>query len=141
MEAKIKNAASPLPADLEQVLKDWQAGKEVRSLELGHSQQEERHPDGSHSLVPLAVRNDQARAYAYFFHLIELFKLNGVPRTFELFQTACDAYEELFREETDELTKGEVDGAESLAWKALTQGWARAIDGFKETQYIQVRKP
>lgn len=137
-------AERKIRGDVLQALADWKAGKPVRSVELGHVHRTIENPGGSPRIdVENHYHQDQDRAYAYCFHLIELFSLNGVPSKHEDFAGACDAYEELFREidENAGMTDEERDGAESLAWKALQFGWARAIEGHKDSQYIEVRNP
>jgi hypothetical protein len=131
-----------IKADVLQALDDWNAGKPVQSIELGHVHRMKEHPGGA-PFIDFSKRlpTEQERAHAYCFHLIGLFKLNGVPESHELFLDACDEYEELFREDDATLTAEELDGAESLAWKALLVGWKRAIDGHADGRYIEVTKP
>jgi hypothetical protein len=131
-----------IKADVLQALADWKAGKPVRTLELGHVHRMKEHP-GLSPLIDSSehLRHDQERAHAYCFHLIELFQLNGVPETHEGFMKACDAYELVFRDGNNDLTAEELDAAESLAWKALLVGWAKAIDGHKDSAYTTITKP
>jgi len=49
--------------------------------------------------------------------------------------------EQKFRETDNDLTAEELDAAESLAWKALHVGWRRAIDGHRDSMYIEVSRP
>src|ERR1700674_1381908 len=122
-----------LKPDVLQALKDWKAGKPVKSVELGHVHRMKDQPPFSPTIdASKHLHQDQDRAHAYAFHLIELFQLNGIPAEHESFLKACDEYEVLFRAEEEggheEMTPEEMDGAESLVWKALLFGWARAVD-------------
>ena len=131
-----------LRKDVLKALEDWKAGKSVRGPELGHVHRMQENP-GSSPLINMNehVHCDQDRAYAYCFHIIEHYAaFGGPPSTHEEFQKDCDALEAQVRRKLD-LTAEELDGAESLAWKALLFGWARAIDGHKDAHYIEVAKP
>jgi hypothetical protein len=133
MPAKIKS-------DTLAALADWQAGKPVRGLELGHVYRMKEHP----GLSPLVDRSqrvdrDQERAYAYCFYLVDCFKLNGVPAEHEDFLKACEDYDCAFPE-VDNLTEEEELAAQSLVWKALLVGWRKAIDGHSEASYIEVKR-
>jgi hypothetical protein len=138
--------------DVLQALQDWQAGKPVKSLELGHVHRMTDVP-GFGPKIDLSVRlyNDQERAHAYLFHILSHFahitELTGLlPHSHENFLTMCDTIEAEFRKngnltmhpEAAELTAEEMDGAESLAWKALHVGWARAIAGHDASRYIEI---
>src|SRR6266851_2970318 len=127
--------------DVLQALQDWKAGKPVDTLEIGHVHRMKEVPGFSPTIdTSQHLHQDQDRAHAYVFHLIELFQLNGVPAEHEDFLKACDDYELTFdwgveiqvvagggwRKDVEELNS-ERDAAESLAWKALRFGWARAI--------------
>lgn len=136
-----------IKSDVLQALETWKAGKPVRSLELGHAHHMIEHP-GMMPKIDFSKRidRDQERAHAYLFHLIELFSVNGVPKDHETFLEACDEYEQTF--DWGELSLAdrhtfdtERNGAESLAWKALTVGWKRAIDGHGEASYIEISRP
>jgi hypothetical protein len=138
--------ASRIKPDVLQALQDWKAGKPVKSLELGHVHRMKDVPGFSPTIdASEHLHRDQDRAHAYLFHLIELFSLNGVTEDHDAFLAACDEYEQTF--DWGELPVKEADvfneernGAESLAWKALRFGWARAIEGHKDSLYIEVRK-
>jgi hypothetical protein len=133
--------ASKLKPDTLQALADWKAGKPVRSLELGHSFRMKEHP-GLSPMIDESVRlqNDNERAHAYCFHIVEYFSDADVPfpADHETFSKACDILEEKFRGDNAGLTAEELVGAESLAWKAIVVGWRRAIDGHKEVEYVEV---
>jgi len=135
---------SALRKDVLKVLKDWKAGKPVRSLELGHVHRMKENP-GSSPLIDINqhFHQDQDRAHAYLFHILEAFAHEDVrlPTTYEQFAGTCDILEAGFRDATEGLTAEELDGAESLAWKVLLFGWTRAIDGHKDAQYIEVTRP
>lgn len=147
MSGKIK-------ADVLQALDDWRSGKLLRVPELGHvhamkhSEEEmQAHPNRRQE-VDLSKRlaTDQERAYAYVFHLIDLFSLNGIPESHEAFSEACDSYEQTFEWGELPIAEKEVfnterDAAESLAWKALIIGWKRAIASHGEERYIEVVNP
>jgi hypothetical protein len=136
-----------LKPDVLAVLKDWEAGKPIKSVELGHIHRMKDVPGFSPTIdTSEHLFQDQQRAYDYAFHLIELFKINGVPGDHGDFLKACDEYEQTF--DWGEVGPGghhgldhERNGAESLVWKALRFGWARAIEGHKESAYITVTKP
>ena len=134
-----------LRADVLKVLADWKAGKAIRSLELGHVHRMKEVPGGS-PLIDIGqhFHQDQERAHAYLFHILSYFEEHGVPTsglTWEGFETLCDGFEKQFREDVEGLTAEELDGAESLAWKALLFGWAKAIDGHKDANYVEVTRP
>jgi hypothetical protein len=140
--------SSRIKSDVVKALDDWNAGKPVRSIELGHTHRMthseeymQSNPNARNS-VDLSKRlsNDQERAHAYVFHLIELFKLNGVPQDHETFLGACDDFDLTFPD-AEHLTEEEKIAGRSLAWKALLVGWARAIDGHREARYIEVSRP
>ena len=110
-----------------QAIDAWKQGKSIRSLVLGNHQA------------------DQDRAYAYAFHLLELFSINGIPADHDAFLAACDEYEQTFS--WGELPVKEAhafnverDAAESLVWKALLVGLKKAIDGHGEAQYTEVQQ-
>jgi hypothetical protein len=136
--------ATQLKPDVLEALRAWNAGKPVKSIELGHVHRMKDVPGFSATIdASKHLHQDQERAHAYCFYLIELFKTNGVPAEHEDFLKACDEYETLFREEEDgneQLTPEEIAGAESLAWKALRFGWARSIEGHKDSMYITVSR-
>jgi hypothetical protein len=137
--------ATKIKADTLQALADWNAGKPVKSLELGHCHRMKESAESTAAPqidMSKHIHRDQERAYAYLFHLIESFKLNGIPATHEAFMEACDAYELAFEKMVEgELIPEERDGAESLAWKALLVGWQRAIAGHDPSMYIEVTNP
>lgn len=141
--------AQRIKPDVLQALQDWKAGKPVKSLELGHVQRM-THSREAHAAptIDFSVRlhNDQERAHGYCFHLIELFSINGVPDSHDAFMAACDDYEQIF--DWGELPVSQKDvfdsernAAESLAWKALHIGWARAIAGHDPSDYTEVTNP
>jgi len=132
-----------IKADVVQTLDDWKAGKPVRAVELGHvhRMKQSNEPTMMPSIdMSKRFHNDQERAYAYCFHLIDLFNRNGLPDAHEDFLLACGEYAQQFSNSAD-LTQKEMDGAVSLAWKALLVGWKRAIDGHGDSAYIEVSNP
>jgi hypothetical protein len=140
--------ATQIKRDVQQALADWKAGKPVKSIELGQVHRMKEQPGGHSPVIDLSVRlqNDQERAHAYCFHLIELFQLNGIPQDHKVFLEACDEYEQIF--DWGELPVSEKDvfdsernAAEGLAWKALLIGWNRAIAGHDPSMYIEVTNP
>jgi hypothetical protein len=132
--------ATRIKPDVLQALQDWKAGKPVKSLELGHVHRMKDVPGFSPTIdASEHIHRDQERAHAYVFHLIELFSLNGVPVDHDAFLGACKDFQLSFSEEG--LTAEELDAAEGLAWKALRFGWARAIEGHKDSLYIEVQNP
>lgn len=125
--------------DLAAVLADWNAGKPIRSIYLGHTQRHAEHEEGRAPRInvdTLPFRNRQQVAHAWAFKLIEHFA-EALPESFEEFSTVCD---ELELGAEVKLTREELDGAESLAWKALMLGWAIAIDGMPATRYVNVSR-
>ena len=132
-----------IKSDVVKALDDWNAGKPVRSIELGHTHRMTHSEEylqsnaNARNSVDLSKRlyNDQERAHAYCFALIEHFDA-GAPDHAEFQEFARD----LAGQWTD-LTSEEAIGAASLAWKALLVGWARAIDGHREARYIEVSRP
>lgn len=143
--------AQKIKADVLQALDDWNAGKPVRSIELGHVHQMKEHPSGA-PFIDFSKRlsSDQERAHAYVFSIIAWYASDGVafPLDHESFHKTCDVLEKEFREtggqlagEGYNLTAEELDGAESLAWKALLVGWKRAIEGHADGRYIEVTNP
>jgi hypothetical protein len=151
--------ASKIKTDVLQALQDWKAGKPVKSLELGHVHRMKDVPGFSPTIdTSEHLHRDQERAHAYVFHIIDaIANLKATiaehdasdpqhvtyrrPETWEEFESLCDGLEEQFRLEVEGLTAEELDGAEGLAWKALRFGWARAIEGHKDSLYIEVQNP
>lgn len=136
-----------LKADVLQAIDHWNAGKPVRSIELGHIHRMQEHP-GLSPRVDLSKRlhNDQERAHAYVFYLLQHFERIGVPQSHEEFIAIVNRDINVpshlqIGPPTFELTQEEKNGAESLAWKALLVGWRKAIDGHREVDYIEVAKP
>lgn len=129
--------AQRIKTDVLQALDDWNAGKPVRSIELGHVHRMKEHPGGAPA-VDYSVRlwNDQERAHAYCFYLLGKCVSEIVPENHDQFL----AMTVLYRTSFPDLTNEEAVAAESLAWKALIIGWARAIDGHREAHYIEVHR-
>jgi len=119
--------------ELRGVLADWNAGKPIRTVALGHSTRVEGLKHG----LPLEVRNNfrQKKALAYVFQLIEAGLLLKMPFTWDEFFKLC-----LEERKAGELTKQEAEAAESLAWKALLRGWNRALTGFPDVHYVSIAK-
>lgn len=151
MTAKIK-------ADVLQALDDWKAGKPVKSIELGHvhrmTHSEEHMASYPNTRNPInlskRLSNDQNRAHAYCFGILSWWcvdpfithaigKPPAGPDTFEDFKGVCA--ETMKQGGFSDLTETEKEAAESLAWKALNIGWARAIAGHAPEMYIEVRNP
>jgi hypothetical protein len=144
--------ATKIKPDVLQALRDWKAGKPVKSLELGHVHRMKDVPGFSPTIdASKHLHQDQERAHAYVFHIIDAIANRKAyigdhskdpvefrePQTWEEFSDLCDGLEVEF----EDLTAEERDGAESLAWKALRFGWARAIEGHKDSLYIEVTNP
>ncbi len=130
--------------ELRQVLADWNAGKPVRSIALGHTTR----VDGvnAHGL-PAEMRNAfrQRKALAYVFQLIEAGLQLGMPFTWDQFFALClderdKAKPKHDLQPVDYLSREEIEAAESLAWKALLRGWNRALAGFPDAHYISIGK-
>ena len=136
-----------IKADVLQALDDWKAGKPVKSLELGHVQRMKEHREQhAAKTIDFSVRlsNDNERAHAYCFQIIE--RISGMiqpPADHATFLSWCVdvAWRSQFQKEFGELTPEEIDGAESLAWKVLHVGWARAIAGHDPSRYVEVTNP
>jgi hypothetical protein len=136
--------------DLLQTLKLWRAGKEIRTLELGHTQRIEKRADETERIdVGHVHRNDQVRIHQWAFHIVEHCVKNSLPEAFEEFEVLCDFLEKNDmpglvekKELSGALSKEEIDGAESLAWKAMLLGWDRAISGHdKDAKYTNLKNP
>jgi hypothetical protein len=113
--------------ELRQVMKDWQAGTGVRSIPIGHSVR--LNQDGTE--VPHVFR--QKKTHEYAFRLIDI----GMHSDRGL---EYDEFCMLFGVAPPELSAEEREAAQSLAWKALSRGWKRAIAGFPEEQYITIQR-
>jgi hypothetical protein len=135
--------ASKIKADTLQVLADWKAGKPVKSVELGHVHSMKEVPGFSPTIdASKHLYQDQERAHAYCFYIVERAQLLGQPpEEHDTFLQWCDGWQKDFHKDHEALTAEESDGAESLAWKALRFGWARAIEGHKDSLYIEVTNP
>jgi hypothetical protein len=129
--------ATRIKPDVLQILKDWKDGKPVRSLELGHVHSMIEHP-GMSPRIDLSKRLelDQERAHEYCFAIME-FEKDDLDSDHETFLKVC----QMIREKFTDVTPEEAAGAESLAWKALTIGWKRAIEGHGDGNYIEVSRP
>lgn len=130
--------------ELRQVLADWNAGKPVRSVALGHRVRVEG--VNAHGL-PGEVRNEfrQRKALAYVFQLIEAGLKLKMPFTWDQFFALCvderdKAKPKRDLQPVDYLSRQEIEAAESLAWKALLRGWNHAITGFPDVQYVSIAK-
>lgn len=141
-----------IKADVLQALDDWKAGKPVKSIELGHvhrmTHSEEHMASYPNTRNPIdlskRVSNDQERAHAYCFDILE--RISGMtqpPADYDTFLNGwCIAAAwRKHHMENQGLTLEEAAAAESLAWKALNIGWARAIAGHAPEMYIEVRNP
>jgi hypothetical protein len=127
-----------IKADVVQALDDWNAGKAVRSIELGHVHRMKEHPGGAPAIdFTRRLVNDQERAHAYCFYLLGKCVAEAIPEDHDQFL----AMTILYRTNFEDLTAEEATGAESLAWKALLVGWKRAIDGHADGRYIEVTRP
>jgi hypothetical protein len=124
-----------IKTDVVQALDDWNAGKPVRSIELGHVHRMKEHPGGAPAIdFSKRYHNDQERAHAYCFYLLGKCAVETIPEDHDQFL----AMTILYRTNFADLTEEEAVGAESLAWKALLVGWKRAIDGHADGRYIEV---
>lgn len=127
------------------MLAAWQRGEAIRSIELGHTQRMKTVMNGDSRGTekidfgkPL-LQNRQALTHEWAFHIIGYCAENGVPESHEEFSKMCDFLKGEMG--AGELSPEERIGAESLAWKALTVGWNRAIEGLPETRTIMVKRP
>jgi hypothetical protein len=120
------------------VLAAWKAGQPVRSIVLGHS-----------VVLDPAYDNEPARefrrpfrqvnALAYALDLVERY-LQQKPDSRCLidrndFEFLCQQIP------LQELSRGEREAGESLAWKALLCGWERALAGFEGHHYLALVNP
>jgi hypothetical protein len=134
--------AGSIPVDLASVLADWNAGKPVRSLELGHTQRMMPHPGEADRLdLSRTYRVRQELAHEWAFMIVEHCANTAMPDGFEEYAALCDELEARHNSATEPLSREEIDGAESLAWRALRLGWKAALAGHEERKYIEVRKP
>lgn len=129
--------------ELRRVLADWNAGKEIRTVALGHSTRVEGLKHG----LPLEVRHSfrQRKAMAYVFQLIEAGLRLKMPFLWGDFFRLCLEEREAGKlkhdlQPLDYLSKEEAEAAESLAWKALLRGWNFALTGFPDSRYITIAK-
>jgi hypothetical protein len=123
--------------ELRGVLADWNAGKPIRTIVLGHRVR----VDGTNDYgLPREVRNEirQRLALSYVFELIAAGLKLGMPFTWGRFFELC--LDQRTTLAIDRFTKQEIEAAESLAWKALLRGWNRAITGFPDVQYVSISK-
>jgi hypothetical protein len=130
--------AAKIKSDTLQALADWNAGKPVRSLELGHSHRmkESNEPTAQPQVdFENFIHRDQERAHGFCFALIEHF--DAPPDDHAEFL----AVSREIAGQWNGLVLEERVGAESLAWKALRVGWARAIAGHEPHDYIEVTNP
>jgi len=120
--------------ELRGVLSDWTGGKQVRSIALGHPVRELKDHNGK-VLGEERHTFRQKVALECVFRLIE----NGLevegPIDFAWFH---DMAEETGR--GMQLSAEETGAAISLAWVALHRGWARALTGHPDHQYISVTR-
>jgi hypothetical protein len=110
--------------ELEQIANDWHAGKSMRVLKLGHSK-----------------NFRQLLAYECAFRLIAAFTSESYRES--LPGPVSHPEVETLGEETArelELTDEEHAAAVSLAWIALRNGWAKALAGHPEHQYITLTR-
>jgi hypothetical protein len=128
----------PIRADVLQAIDDWNAGRSLRTIDLGHSHRMKEIP-GRSPVIDESKRyhRDQERAHEFCFAILENFSKDGAPESHDEFLAVC---EEISTRVPD-LTPEERIGAESLAWKALVVGWKRAIAGHGEEFYIEVSRP
>lgn len=151
--------ALKIKADVLQALDAWKAGKPVRSIELGHTQRMthsedflKSHPNTRPEIdLSQRIQNDQERAHAYLFDVIEKYSAAAqappAGRDYDrnaysdggytAFMVCCQSW----RDGHEGLTDEEAEAAQSLAWKALIVGWARAIAGHDPAAYIEVTNP
>jgi hypothetical protein len=110
--------------ELEQIANDWHEGKSMRVLKLGHSRDFR-----------------QLLAYECAFRLIAAFTSESYRETLPG-PVSHPEVETLVREVAPELelTEEETGAAVSLAWSALRNGWAKALAGHPEHQYITLTR-
>jgi hypothetical protein len=123
--------------ELRAVLADWNAGKPIRTIVLGHRVRVEGVNDYG---LPREVGSPfrQRKALHYTLSLIESGLRLGMPFTWDQFFELC--LEERSKGVKIDLTREEMEAADSLAWKALLRGWNRAITGFPDVQYVSISK-
>jgi hypothetical protein len=119
---------------LRAVLADWNAGKSIRSIVLGHSTRVEGFQHGKPLEVPVVFR--QRKALAYVFQLVAAGLRLKMPFLYDDFFRLC--LDE--RSKAGDLNREEMEAAESLAWKALLRGWNFALTGFPDSRYISIAK-
>jgi hypothetical protein len=130
--------ATKIKSDTLQALADWNAGKPVKSLELGHAHRMKAssEPTAAPQIdMSKHIHRDQERAHAFCFALIEHF--DAPPDDYAEFLAVSREIAGQWNDLIDE----ERVGAESLAWKALRVGWGKAIAGHEPHDYIEVTNP
>lgn len=113
--------------ELRQMIAEWTAGKEVRTIELGHSVR--LNQEGTEE--PHKFR--QRRALDYCFRLIAAALEHERPISFETFALLSELA-------PADLSTEERQAAESLAWKALARGWRNAITGHADDHYLSLKR-
>jgi len=131
-------------SDLLRTVKDWNAGKAVRSIELGHNQREIDAGINEQKRIDSTChhRNRQDLAHAWTFRILaRALEAQNPDMVYSDFAELCRELRETeMPNDANRLTSEELNGAESLAWKAWLLGWDRAIRGHEEHRYIQVSK-
>jgi hypothetical protein len=101
-------------SDFKETISQWEAGKPLRVLKLGHSAD---------------VR--QQSVYDHVFQILKRFE-SEVPTSFVV-------VDGLVRE-SEKLSIEEIGAAASFAWSVLRNGWDRAIAGHPDNQYITLKR-
>jgi hypothetical protein len=116
--------------ELDEVLADWDDGRPIRSIALGHSTRTTE----TGERVPHVFRQKKAHDYCFALITAAIAKEDPAPISWELFTL-------LTASAPGDLTAEERQAAESLAWTALTRGWKNAIAGFPNDRYITIARP
>jgi|HubBroStandDraft_6_1064221.scaffolds.fasta_scaffold04109_5 hypothetical protein len=117
--------------ELATTVQEWRDGQRIRAIPLGHPVRYILE-NGQRKEEPHTVR--QLQTYAYCFELIDA----GIAEPPENYGAFCAMASGL---SPAELSNEEKEAAESLAWKALTRGWRRALSGFAEDLEMGIRNP
>lgn len=118
--------------ELDKMLHQWQHGTPVRTLSIGHPTRATKNEHGD--TVHDSVNFRQANALDCVFTIIQLC-LKAEPAGFVEYK---DLAQEIAREH--QLSAEEEGAALSFAWVVLQRGWARALDGHSDRDYITVSK-
>jgi hypothetical protein len=129
MEERVKS-------ELREVLADWQAGRPVRVIVLGHPVRVIPGKKNEPATLDRHVFR-QSQVYDYVFVLLGLTLTYlgseplPAPMTHDDFKMFCHP---------KGLSVEEAEAAESIAWKAVLLGWRGALRGFADDRYFTLHR-